>query len=251
MSALTRASYVRREITHAMSVAQFQEICAQCPAFRIGDADSGGQTVMHGAAMVGNIAVMRYIHRLDPSLVHRATNGSWTPLYFAVREIRYEAAKQLIEWGADVNAVRTTPLEIAIQREEELRQDAALEQEWINEKRLTRGRGNAARKMMRNAALVRLLLRRGAIQPTDGRGAELIGRAMAEEARATEALTAGLCEIPSLRPLPREVLAIAASFAPPDPGPPPPPALGVSLLPGRRSRGCFDTVKNLLLGYFS
>lgn len=228
------ANYVLMAIHPQTSVEAFQQLCAQYPRFRIGDADRGGYTVMHSAAQNCNIAVMRYIYGLDRSLAQSAARRGGTPLHFAAQTNSYEAAAQLIEWGADVNRGRITPLLLAISREEKLTEEAAFERRLINEGYTIRG--SAADNRVRNLALVRLLLQKGAVRPADGRGAALIGQAMAEEARAARALTDDLYGIPSLRQLPREVLAIAADHASdPGRGLPPQPELGVTILTAPRN----------------
>lgn len=69
------------------------------PAIR----ENSGYSAIHHAAQFGKEEIIKSILARSPELVNEKV-GDWTPLFFAVRFNKLEAARTLIEHGADINA---------------------------------------------------------------------------------------------------------------------------------------------------
>jgi ankyrin repeat protein len=72
--------------------------------------EQGVTVTIHEAAALGDDETINYMLSLEPSLLMQYSFDGWTPLHLAAFFGGYEAAKLLIERGADVNAQTTNPL---------------------------------------------------------------------------------------------------------------------------------------------
>jgi len=72
--------------------------------------DRGVTVTIHEAAALGDDETMNYMLNLEPQLLMQYSFDGWTPLHLAAFFGGYEAAKLLIERGADVNAPSTNSM---------------------------------------------------------------------------------------------------------------------------------------------
>lgn len=72
--------------------------------------DRGVTVTIHEAASLGDDETLQYMLNLEPSLLTAYSFDGWTPLHLACFFGGYEAAKLLIDRGADVNAPSTNPM---------------------------------------------------------------------------------------------------------------------------------------------
>lgn len=72
--------------------------------------DQGVTVTIHEAAALGDDETIAYMLNLEPSLLQQISFDGWTPLHLAAFFGGYEAAKLLIERGAEVNAVSTNSM---------------------------------------------------------------------------------------------------------------------------------------------
>lgn len=72
--------------------------------------EQGVTVTIHEAAALGDDETLNYMLNLEPSLVSQYSFDGWTPLHLAAFFGGYEAAKLLIERGADVNARSTNSM---------------------------------------------------------------------------------------------------------------------------------------------
>jgi ankyrin repeat protein len=82
------------------------------------DAEEWGKvysSVAHKAADIGDLSTLHRIKSENPAMLHESDGNGWHPLHFAIRSGRYDAAKFLVENGADVkhNTNHGTAMEIA------------------------------------------------------------------------------------------------------------------------------------------
>ncbi|KAJ9110465.1 hypothetical protein QFC19_001591 [Naganishia cerealis] len=76
--------------------------------------DADGRTPLHWAAMTDNLAVLQTILSHHPE-IDAHDDGGWTPLMIAVSAGQAQAAHELVDAGADVNATNEkgqTPLQV-------------------------------------------------------------------------------------------------------------------------------------------
>jgi len=72
--------------------------------------DRGVSVTIHEAAALGDDETLNYMLNLEPRLLTQISFDGWTPLHLAAFFGGYEAAKLLIERGADVNARSTNAM---------------------------------------------------------------------------------------------------------------------------------------------
>ncbi|MCI3920960.1 ankyrin repeat domain-containing protein [Paenibacillus sp. TRM 82003] len=72
--------------------------------------DRGATVTIHEAAALGDDITLQYMLNMEPSLIMTHSFDGWTPLHLAAFFGGLEAAKLLLERGADVNAQSTNPM---------------------------------------------------------------------------------------------------------------------------------------------
>jgi len=72
--------------------------------------ERGVQVTIHEAAALGDEETIRYMLGIEPKLISSFSFDGWTPLHLTAFFGGYEAAKALVDSGADVNARSQNPL---------------------------------------------------------------------------------------------------------------------------------------------
>lgn len=70
-----------------------------------GGAEEGGKVYSsdaHKAADIGDLSTLQRIKSENSAMLHESDSNGWHPLHFAIRSGRYDAAKFLVENGANI-----------------------------------------------------------------------------------------------------------------------------------------------------
>jgi Ankyrin repeats (3 copies) len=101
----TGANDVINRITNKTTPEEFEQIRKEFPQFQLGHSfKTWGSTVLHKAAGIGNVQLIKFLVKQAPELLERGrTTSELTPLYDSYKAESLDAMETLLELGANPN----------------------------------------------------------------------------------------------------------------------------------------------------
>jgi Ankyrin repeats (3 copies) len=101
----TGAEDIIRRISDRTTVKQFEQMCKRYPQFQLWQPDWHIRTVLHTAAIVGNVELIEYLVKRAPELLERGDRWGSTPLCLAAENNQPDAVRTLLALGANSNII--------------------------------------------------------------------------------------------------------------------------------------------------
>lgn len=184
---------------HQTTPEEFEEMRANTPSYQLTDGARCGYTTLAVAAMRGNIRLIEHVVRTGgKELLELGDDFGATPLFVAIEENQTQAAKKLILLGSNVNMA--TNLDCPKRKEQHVPPGAT--PLW------------AAAERAKSIALVKLLLRNGAVaEPAlTAAGTAILARAEIEMEKEKKELLA-MIDAHTEHKIPLPIVSIITDYA--------------------------------------